>query len=183
MSKNDVFLLSMVIHYAYLGIVVWSVVFPARRIWPPLQKWTWKYIVSWGLFLGAVGSDIIMMLYGQSSLMPIGDEKYYLGMPLVIVGFLFLGWGIHTLGMERTSGVAGEFISTGLYKFTRNPQYIGDILLFSGMMVISNSFWSVAGFTLLILAFLLMPLAEEQWLEEAYGESYKRYKMITPRFF
>ncbi len=183
MGKDNVFLWGMVLHYAYLGIVIWSAVFPSRRIWPPLQKWTWKYLVSWGLFFAAVGADIFMMWNDKSRLLPIGDEKYYLGAPFIIVGLLFLGWGMHALGLKRTSGIAGEFISTGPYKFTRNPQYIGDILLFLGMMVIANSFRAVAGFSLLILAFLIMPFAEELWLEETYGERYKKYKTTTPRFF
>lgn len=173
----------MVLHYAYLGIILWSVVFPARQIWPPLQKWTWKYVVSWGLFLGALGADIIIMTGDKSALLPLGDEKYYLGVPLAIAGLLFLGWGAYTLGVKRSLGAAGEFVTTGPYKFTRNPQYLGDILLFSGMMVVSNSFRAVAGFSLLVLALLLMPLAEEPRLEEMYGESYKKYRMTTPRFF
>ena len=182
MSQKDLFLLSMLLHYAYLGIMLWSVVFPARRIWPPLQKWSWKYIVTWGLFLGAFGIDIVMMLGDKSRLLPIGNEKYYLGVPLAIVGLLFLGWGAYELGVKRSLGVAGEFVATGPYKFTRNPQYVGDILLFLGMMVISNSFPAVAGLALLILALLLMPLAEEPWLEDMYGEAYTKYKMTTPRF-
>ena len=183
MSKSDVFLLSMVLHYAYLGIILWSVIFPAKRIWPPLQRWTWKYIVSWGLFLGAFGTDIFMLLSDKSNLLPIGHERYYLGVPLALVGLLFLGWGAYALGVKRSLGVAGEFVASGPYRFTRNPQYLGDILLFLGLMVISNSFYAAAGFSLLILALLLMPLAEEPWLEEMYGESYRKYKMTTPRFF
>ena len=183
MSISGVFGLGMVLHYGYLGIILWSVVFPAKRIWPPLQRWSWKYIVTWGLFLGAFGIDIIVMLKDKSKLLPLGNEKYYLGMPLVFVGLLFLGWGAYTLGAKRSLGVAGEFVVTGPYRFTRNPQYLGDILLFFGMMVISNSFRAVAGLSLLTLALLLMPLAEEPWLEKMYGESYREYKMTTPRFF
>ncbi len=183
MGKNDVFLLSMAIHYAYLGVILWSIMFPEKRIWPPLKKWSWQFLLSWLLFFGAVSADVAMMVIDRSSFLPIGNERLYLSVPIVVVGVLFLGWGILTLGIERTSGVAGEFISTGPYKFTRNPQYIGDILIFLGMILISNSFRAAAGFSLLILAFLLMPLAEELWLEEAYGEAYKKYKMTTPRFF
>lgn len=183
MSKSEVFLVSMVLHYAYLGIVLWSVVFPAKRIWPPLERWTWKYLVSWGLFLGALGADVVIMVSDKSSLLPIGEERYYLGVPLAFVGLLFLVWGAFTLGITKSLGVAGEFVATGPYRFTRNPQYLGDILLFLGMMVISNSFLVVTGLALLILALLLMPLAEEPWLEEMYGEAYREYKMTTPRFF
>ncbi len=183
MNEHSLFLLSMILHYGYLGIILWSVVFPSRRIWPPLQKWTWKYVAIWGLFLSAFGADILLMLIDKSELLPIGNERYYLGAPLIVVGLLFLIWGVRSLGVESSSGVAGEFVSSGPYKFTRNPQYLGDIFLFLGLMVISNSFRVAAGLSLLILALLMMPLAEEPWLEEAYGDTYRKYKMTTPRFF
>ena len=182
MSENGIFLLIMAIHYAYLGIILWSIIFPEKRIWPPLQKWTWKYIVSWGLFLSAFVSNIIMMLTDKSRLLPIGNERYYLGIPLITVGLLFLVWGVQALGVKSSSGVAGEFITTGPYKFTRNPQYIGDIFLFMGIIVISNSPHVFVGLSLLILSLILMPLAEEHWLEEAFGDTYIRYKKTTPRF-
>jgi len=97
------------------------------------------------------------MLIDKSHLLPIGNEKYYLGVPLIVVGLLFLMWGVRSLGVESSSGVAGEFVSSGPYKFTRNPQYLGDIFLFLGLMVISNSFRVAAGLSLLILALLMMP--------------------------
>ena len=36
---------------------------------------------------------------------------------------------------------------------------------------------------LLILAILLLPLVEEPWLLEQYGELYTDYMKTTPRFF
>ncbi len=182
MGVDDVFHLGMALHWAYLGVILWSVVFPEKRIWPPLQKWSWKYGVVWGLFLGAFGADILMMLKDRSDLLPIGAERYFLGLPLVLVGLVFLGWGAYALGFQRSLGVAGELVTTGPYRFTRNPQYLGDILLFLGLAVMANTFRVVAGLSLLVLALLLMPLAEEPWLEAMYGEAYRRYKMTTPRF-
>lgn len=182
MPINDVFQAGMVLHYGYLSVILWSVIFPRKQIWPPLEKWSWKYVVTWGLFLGAFGTDILMMFRVQSDLLPIGSERYFLGLPLVLVGLIFLVWGTSTLGAKRSMGVAGSFVTTGPYRLTRNPQYLGDILLFLGMMVLSNSFRVIAGLSLLILALLLMPLAEEPWLETMYGEAYRRYKMTTPRF-
>nr|WP_290665195.1 methyltransferase [Ardenticatena sp.] len=180
---RDLFWWSMLFHYAYLGVILWSVVFPTKRIWPPLQKWSWKYIVVWGLFLAAFGSDLFFVLGDESNMLPVGSERYALGLPLVLVGLLFLGWGAYTLGAARSLGRAGEFVMAGPYKLTRNPQYLGDILLFLGLMVIANSFRAFAGFALLILALLLMPLAEEPWLEEMYGDAYRAYRASTPRFF
>ena len=182
MRVDDVFRLGMVLHWAYLGVILWSVVFPGKRIWPPLQKWSWKYGVVWGLFLGSFGTDVFLMVKEQPGLLHAGAERYSLGLPLVLVGLVFLGWGAYALGVQRSLGVAGELVTTGPYRFTRNPQYLGDILLFLGLAVMANTFRVVAGLSLLVLALLLMPLAEEPWLEAMYGEAYIRYKMTTPRF-
>lgn len=185
-SRNNeykwLFFVSLILHYTYLGIILWSILFPRKRIWPPLEKWSWKYILSWGLFTGAVVSDIILMLTDRNIFLPFRIERLYLAIPLILIGFLFLIWGVRTLGIERTSGAAGEFITTGPYKFTRNPQYIGDIFLFIGLIVISSSLKAIVGLSLLIVAFLLMPLSEEMWLEEEFGEKYRKYKVNTPRF-
>ncbi|MEJ2759414.1 MAG: methyltransferase, partial [Anaerolineales bacterium] len=87
------------------------------------------------------------------------------------------------LGAENTSGVKDGFIRSGPYRFTRNPQYLGDILLFIGLVLVSNSSYLFAANALLSLVFLLTPLAEEPWLEEQYGEDYLAYKQATSRFF
>ncbi len=183
MDIDKVFWWGMALHYAYLGIILWSVVVPTKRIWPPLQKWTWKYLVSWGAFLGAFAADLFLMVNDRERWLPLGNERYALGVPLVVVGLVFLGWGVLALGTRRSLGVAGALVTSGPYRFTRNPQYLGDILIFLGLTVIANSFRAGAGFVLLTLALLLMPLAEEPWLEETFGEAYHRYKMTTPRFF
>ena len=35
---------------------------------------------------------------------------------------------------------------------------------------------------LLILVFVIAPMAEEPWLEEQYGEAYREYRRGVPRF-
>jgi len=93
-----------------------------------------------------------------------------------------VSWGINTLGTKNTSGLEGGFISAGPYRFTRNPQYLGDMILFLGLSLISNSLFLWITHILLILVFVLTPLAEETWLEDLYGEAYTEYKKGTPRF-
>ena len=47
---------------------------------------------------------------------------------------------------------------------------------------LSNSLYLWITHLLLILVFVVTPLAEEIWLEERYGESYLVYKKATARF-
>lgn len=66
--------------------------------------------------------------------------------------------------------------------FTRNPQYVGDTVLFLGLSIIANSQLLWITHALLALWFIIAPLSEEVWLKEQYGEEYERYRREAPRF-
>ena len=83
---------------------------------------------------------------------------------------------------QRGSGQRGGFVSSGPYRFTRNPQYVGDIVFFVGVGVIANSVFLWIAHVLLILGFVVAPLTEEPWLEEQYGDAYREYRRRVPRF-
>ena len=70
----------------------------------------------------------------------------------------------------------------GPYRFTRNPQYLGNNVLFLGLSIIANSELLWVTHALLALVFIITPLSEEVWLKEQYGEEYERYRRDTPRF-
>jgi len=76
----------------------------------------------------------------------------------------------------------GKLVSTSLYKYTRNPQYIGFLVITGGLNVqwltiITTAIWP-------ILAFLYYRLVkiEEKEAEAKYGEEFRQYKRATPRF-
>lgn len=180
--KELFFAFSLVIHYVYLSAIGWSIAFPKKRIWPPPQKWSWQYVLNWALFIFAICATIVLIILDWNQWLILDSARFFLGVPIAIIGAIFVSWGVWTLGVENTSGLQDGFTVQGPYKFTRNPQYVGDILLFIGVIVIANSFYVLITHTLLILAFVMMPLAEEIWLEEVYGEEYLAYKKGTPRF-
>ena len=108
--------------------------------------------------------------------------RFVAGAPLVVLGGLLAGWGILSAGWKNTSGLRGGFVSSGPYRFTRNPQYLGDIVFFVGVCVIANSALLWVTHLLMVLAFVIAPLAEEPWLEEQYGDPYREYRRRVPRF-
>jgi len=91
-------------------------------------------------------------------------------------------WGVQTLGTRNTSGLAEGFIKSGPYRFTRNPQYLGDMILFISLSIIANSALVWITHILLILVFAIAPLAEEDWLKVQYGDKYYSYLASTSRF-
>lgn len=180
--KLILFLIDVLILLILLFGVSWSSVVPGKRVWPPPGKSSWQYRVSWILFYMVFGINFLLIIFDWNSWLFTSNLRWIPGVPLISLGFLLLFWGIHTLGTKNTSGIKDGFILAGPYRFTRNPQYVGDMVLFVGLSIISNSLYLWITHLLLILVFVVTPLAEEIWLEERYGESYLVYKKTTSRF-
>jgi protein-S-isoprenylcysteine O-methyltransferase Ste14 len=76
-----------------------------------------------------------------------------------------------------------EIVVEGMYKFTRNPMYVGMLLFCIGFAIILSDIW------ILILTpvcgWLLYNIAirhEEVYLEEKFGDSYRAYKEKVRRW-
>ena len=75
-------------------------------------------------------------------------------------------------------------VTSGPYRFTRNPLYVGLTLLYSALTLAFNTWW---GFVLLIPVLIVIHLGvvrrEERYLEQKFGESYRKYKSSVRRYF
>jgi protein-S-isoprenylcysteine O-methyltransferase Ste14 len=76
-----------------------------------------------------------------------------------------------------------EFVARGIYKFVRNPMYIGGIFLLVGLGCVERS-GSMILFALLlsILVHLGVVFLEEPDLEKRFGESFRQYKRAVNRW-
>jgi protein-S-isoprenylcysteine O-methyltransferase Ste14 len=164
-----------------LGLL-WSVFKPDQRIWPPPGKSSWQYILTWILFYLAFGLNTLLIILDWNNWIFPNPLRFLLGIPLILIGGSLLIWGIHHLGLQNTSGTVDGFIKTGPYRFTRNPQYLGDMILFLGLSIITNSVYLWITHILLILVLLITPLAEEECLRKQYGDDYLNYLEGTSRF-
>ena len=165
-----------------LAGIIWSVAKPAKRIWPPPEKSAWQYKLAWILFYLVFGLNILIIFLDWNSWIFPNTLRFLIGIPLAGVGGSLLIWGIRHLGLINTSGLSDDFVQSGPYRFTRNPQYLGDMLLFLGLSIISNSLHLWITHILLIMVFAITPLAEEDWLREQYGRNYQSYLEGTSRF-
>ncbi len=101
---------------------------------------------------------------------------------LAAIGTSFALWGVRELGARATQGLGGELATTGPYRYSRNPQYVGDIALLLGFGLLCNSALTLTAVALGIVWFALAPFAEEPWLRECLGPPYEEYTRRVPRF-
>ena len=176
------FTLDLVALFLLLTGIVWSLVRPSRRIWPPPGPRSWQYVMTWICFFAAIGINACLIFLDWNSWIFAGDLRFILGIPVALLGGLLALWGVVTIGWTNSLGVRDGFIAWGPYRFTRNPQYLGDNVFFLGLSIIANSQLLWITHALLALVFIITPLSEEVWLKEQYGEEYERYRRDTPRF-
>lgn len=97
---------------------------------------------------------------------------------------------IATIGLEyiirggREKRVYAEhLVTSGVYAHSRNPMYVGNLLIVTGMAITANS-WVCVGIVvpLFTFAYLAITCAEEAYLRRNFGEAYGRYCRDVPRF-
>ncbi len=109
------------------------------------------------------------------------------GFCVVIAGELIRLWGVAFAGSEtRTTGpVGGTYLITrGPFAYVRNPLYVGNILMYSGVGIMAGVLWLVV---LAIIYFTwqysMIVSLEEEYLFRTFGERFTDYYKSVPRFF
>jgi protein-S-isoprenylcysteine O-methyltransferase Ste14 len=101
---------------------------------------------------------------------------------IIAVGYSFTG----TSGRE-TFLRADALNTTGIYAIVRNPLYIGNFLMFTGIVIAFSNVLAILVFAVfLILQYYFIILAEENFLKGKYGEPFEAYccqvRRIMPTF-
>ena len=77
---------------------------------------------------------------------------------------------------------SAALVSTGVYSFTRNPMYLGMLLVLFAWAVYLWSMWSLVGpilFIVYITRFQIVP--EERVLDRLFGAAFAEYKQRVRR--
>lgn len=163
-------------------MLYWSIRRPDKQIWPPDRSTSAHRAMAWTLSTTGFASAIALGLLGWGKLETPGILRWGIGPLFIILGNVVVWTGVVQLGLAATSGAEDMLRTNGLYRYSRNPQFVADVAILAGIGLLSAS--SLAWPVVLsgILALVLAPFAEEPWLEERYGEAFKKYRSSTRRF-
>jgi protein-S-isoprenylcysteine O-methyltransferase Ste14 len=111
------------------------------------------------------------------------------GIVLMTLGETLRFWGVSIVGAEtRTTGTVGGtyLITSGPFAFVRNPLYLGNMMLYAGVGVMSMALfpWLIAVAVLwFYIQYWLIVTREEEYLASTFGDAYGEYLNNVPRFF
>jgi protein-S-isoprenylcysteine O-methyltransferase Ste14 len=151
---------------------------------PPMEKKR-KIVPLVYLFSALI---LMLLLHGWA---PLGryvqPPFHYCGLVFVVFGLAMTGVSAGMFKKADTGLVPFEeataLVTGGFFRFTRNPMYLGMVFVLAGCSMLMGS-WS----TLLpIVLFMLVIhshfiLAEERFMEAAFGEDYQAYRKKVRRW-
>jgi protein-S-isoprenylcysteine O-methyltransferase Ste14 len=108
-----------------------------------------------------------------------------IGMPLFVIGLTIMIVGQITLWQNYSGFLVikkgHQLITNGIYRFTRNPIYLGSILVFAGLPVYAASVYGFLAMLAMIPIILFRIQMEEKMLAEHFGDEYETYRRNTKR--
>jgi protein-S-isoprenylcysteine O-methyltransferase Ste14 len=123
----------------------------------------------------------------RSARLPGGGAARIAGAALLVGGASLAASGAATFRRHQTTVIphrhVSTFVTTGPYRFTRNPMYTGLTLGHAGGALILGSLWPLATLPVAVLTVRRLVIdREERYLTERFGEAYETYCRNVPRW-
>jgi protein-S-isoprenylcysteine O-methyltransferase Ste14 len=138
------------------------------------------YLTAVVQLVSIILSEQLPIMITNSYLRIMGSVFSLLGLVLFILAMVTMkdSWRAGIDAHEKT-----KFVTTGIYKYSRNPAFLGfDLFYFGFVLLFSNGLIILFSVTaILFLHFQIME--EERFLPKLFGEEYLEYKKRTGRYF
>lgn len=126
---------------------------------------------------------VLMLIFENAS--PI---TLVIGFLIALTGELLRLWGVSWAGSETrtTGGVGGTFlVISGPFAHVRNPLYVGNILMYLGLGIMSMALFpylQIVAIIFFVFQYHFIVKEEEGFLKTKFKDEYLRYLENVPRF-
>ena len=76
-----------------------------------------------------------------------------------------------------------ELITAGIYRYSRNPAFLGFDLMYAGVLLLYGNLLTLAASAFAVVMLHLQILQEERFLEDTFGPVYTAYRKQVFRYF
>ncbi len=110
------------------------------------------------------------------------------GFALIVLGECVRFWGVSIAGAEtRTTGTVGGtyLITSGPFAYVRNPLYVGNMLVYAGVGVMSMALFPwllIVAVGWFLVQYSVIITGEEEYLRNRFGDAYATYCKSVRRF-
>ena len=175
-------LLGLGIAAGTLAALIWSIARPSQRLWPPDEYTIRTPFLVWVPTFTLFGVLVLLGILGWATL-PFPDwMRFWIGVPLILTGNAAVWFEVVRFGIAQTGGAVGHLRTDGLYRYSRNPQYVADIFMVIGWMLLTAAPLVFPVGSAAVLVLLAAPFAEEPWLRARYGADFEEYASRVRRF-
>ena len=130
--------------------------------------------------LSAFGKPFSLVCIGLMIYSPIkvGTIVFWVGLVLYIIGTLVMFIAL----FEYRATPIGEPVHTGIYKFSRNPQFAGLVLIFLGTAIMTGNGLAALLLSGTLILYHFRIKGEERACLAAYGDPYRKYLDSVRRY-
>jgi protein-S-isoprenylcysteine O-methyltransferase Ste14 len=112
----------------------------------------------------------------------ISGSLFIVGLCFYVGGLIVTAFAFYSFANHR------GLVTTGIHRYSRNPFYVGWVLVLFGLTLIG---WSASIVSVLFLIYFILTipyfhwtvLLEEKFLASKYGDSYRQYLRSSSRYF
>jgi len=163
----------------FVGLIISVMAFPADKrkklfLKPQYSRGHPRWVA---LLLGRIAaiSFVALTLFTELRL---GTYLFYLGVALYVIGYVVVMVSLH----DYKRAPADDVVTGGLYRYTRNPQWIGLVAVFVGTALAMGAGLHLMLVLILVTAYHSQILLEEEICASAYGDKYHDYMSRVPRY-
>ena len=139
------------------------------------------------IFLGALTLGLILQALRPHALFAHTLVPRITGGFLIVAGLALSGAVVSYFRRAGTPvsplRASHHLVVSGPYRFSRNPDYLGQALVVGGLALLLNAPWVLLAVLPALLVVRYGVIArEEQYLDRRFGEEYRRYRLHVRRW-
>jgi len=112
----------------------------------------------------------------------VGEEFFFLFLHPLSNVIMLAGATLIIIGWQKIHSSQGRLVTDGVYAYVRHPQYLGFLLITSGMLLQWVTLPTAVMWPILAILYYRLARGEEKEMEEKFGEQYLDYKGKVPMF-